>query len=50
MRRGIGISGDVEIDQNIAEMNILLEDRTWWNASNHASAQKKFSKVIVDAF
>ncbi|MGX1199413.1 hypothetical protein ACSSVQ_003397 [Parvibaculum sp. MBR-TMA-1.3b-4.2] len=50
MRRGLGTTDEAEADLLIAEMNTLLADRTWWNASKRAEAELKFSKVIVDAF
>ena len=50
IRRGLGTTDDVEADQLVAEMNILLTDSTWWNASKRAEAERSFSKPIVDAF
>lgn len=50
MRRGLGTTDDAEADRLVAEMNVILEDRAWWNAGKHAEAEIMFSKVIVDAF
>lgn len=50
MRRGLGTTDETEADRLVAEMNGLLADRTWWNASKRMDAERKFSKTIVDAF
>ena len=50
IRRGLGTTSDTEADKLVAEMNILLRDRTWWNANKRADAERTFSKAIVDAF
>ena len=50
MRRGLGTTDESEAEQLVVEMNTLLTDRTWWNANKRADAERKFSKVIVDAF
>ena len=50
MRRGLGTTDGVEAERLVKEMNILLMDRSWWNASKRTEAKMKFSKVIVDAF
>lgn len=50
MRRGLGTTDKSEAEQLVAEMNTLLTDRTWWNATKRADAERKFSKPIVDAF
>ena len=48
MRRGLGTTD--EADRLVKEMNFLLTDRGWWNANRRADAEKKFSKIVVDAF
>ena len=50
MRRGLGTTDEAEADRLVAEMNTLLGDRTWWNASKRADGEHKFSEVILDAF
>ncbi len=50
MRRGLGTTDESEAEQLVTEMNTLLTDRTWWNATKRAEAERKFSKAIVDAF
>lgn len=50
MRRGLGTTDEAEADRLVTEMNALLADRTWWNASKRMEAERKFSRAIVDAF
>ena len=50
MRRGLGTADDIEADRLIAEMNVLLSDRSWWNAAKRAEAERRFSGVVVSAF
>ena len=50
MRRGLGTTDEAQADRLVAEMNTLLGDRTWWNASKRVDAERAFSKVIVNAF
>lgn len=50
MRRGLGTADDTEADALVAEMNVILSDPSWWNASKRSEAERRFSKGIVDAF
>lgn len=50
MRRGLGTSDENEADRQVAEMNAILSDTSWWNAARRPDAELRFSKVIVDAF
>jgi hypothetical protein len=50
MRRGLGTSDDREADRLVAQMNKLLGDPSWWNATRRAEAEQQFAKVIVDIF
>ena len=50
MRRGLGTTNEAKAEQLVTEMNTLLTDRTWWNASKRGDAERKFSKAIVAAF
>ena len=50
MRRGLGTTDEVEAERLVAEMNVLLADRTWWNANKRVDAEQRFSRPIVDAF
>lgn len=50
MRRGLGTSDDVAADAMVAEMNVILGDQSWWNASKRKEAELRFSTAIVEAF
>lgn len=50
MRRGLGTSDEREADHLVAQMNDLLRDPNWWNAAKRSEAERRFDKVIVDAF
>ena len=50
MRRGLGTADEAEADRLVEEMNVLLADRSWWNANKRTDAENKFSKIVVDAF
>ena len=50
MRRGLGTTDEAQADRLVQEMNVLLADRSWWNANRRADAEKQFSKIVVDAF
>lgn len=50
VRRGLGTSDSDEADALVAQMNELLADESWWNASRYHDAMQSFSPVVVDAF
>jgi hypothetical protein len=50
VRRGLNTVDSVEADRLVAEMNELLTDESWWNASRYTDAIQKFSPIVVDAF
>lgn len=50
VRRGLGTSDPAEADRLVAQMNELLADESWWNASRYGDALQAFSPVVVDAF
>lgn len=50
MRRGLGTSDEAEADGMVAEMNVILGDQSWWNASKRKEAELRFSKPVVEAF
>lgn len=50
VRRGLGTADAGEADALVAQMNKLLADESWWNASRYHDAMQAFSPVIVDAF
>jgi hypothetical protein len=50
MRRGLGTEDAAEADRLVDEMNTFLSDESWWNAARRQEAERRFSKVIVDAF
>jgi hypothetical protein len=50
MRRGLGTSDDALAEAMVAEMNVILDDQSWWNAAKRAEAALRFSKAVVEAF
>jgi len=50
MRRGLGTADDAAADAMVAEMNVILGDPAWWNASKRKEAEIRFSNAIVEAF
>ena len=50
MRRGLDTADDATADRMVAEMNAILADRTWWNASKRREAEALFSLAVVNAF
>jgi hypothetical protein len=50
MRRGLGTSDEAAADAMVAEMNVILADPSWWNASKRQEAELRFSKPVVEAF
>ena len=50
MRRGLGTSDEAKADAMVAEMNVILGDQSWWNASKRKEAELRFSKPVVEAF
>jgi hypothetical protein len=50
MRRGLGTTVESEADEMVAEMNEILADQSWWNASKRREAELRFSPAVVDAF
>jgi hypothetical protein len=50
MRRGLGTNDEAEADVMVAEMNVILSDQSWWNASRRQEAELRFSTPIVEAF
>ena len=50
VRRGLGTADEAKADRLVEEMNVLLADRSWWNATRRADAGNRFSKIVVDAF
>ena len=50
MRRGLNTSVDGDADRMVGEMNSILGDPGWWNASKRQEASLRFSKPVVDAF
>lgn len=51
IRRGLGTSDSTKADVLIKQMNQLLSDESWWNASKQLIAQQQgFDPIIVDAF
>jgi hypothetical protein len=50
MRRSLRTSDEAEADAMVAEMNVVLSDQSWWNASKRQEAELRFSGPVVDAF
>jgi hypothetical protein len=50
VRRGLGTAIAEEADTLVAQMNKLLADESWWNASRYNDALQAFSPIVVDAF
>lgn len=50
MRRGLATADADEADRLVAEMNTILSDSSWWNATKRAEAERAFSPVITAAF
>jgi energy-coupling factor transporter ATP-binding protein EcfA2 len=50
VRRGLGTTDPAEADKLVAQMNQLLEDESWWNASRYQQALDEFDRRVVDAF
>lgn len=50
IRRGLGTTDPSEADQLVTQMNQLLADESWWNASRHQDALSTYDRRVVDAF
>src|SRR4051812_6618417 len=50
IRRGLGTADTGKADELVAQMNRILNDESWWNASRYPEALKTFDKLVVDAF
>src|SRR5687768_1301806 len=50
MRRGLGTSDDATAETMVVDMNVILGEPSWWNASKRKEAELRFAKPVVDAF
>lgn len=50
MRRGLGTPDEAMAEAMVEQMNIILGDQSWWNASKRLEAEQRFSKPVVEAF
>ena len=50
MRRGLGTADEAEADSLIEQMNAILSDPSWWNATRRAEAERRFASPVVLAF
>ncbi len=50
MRRGLGTDDAEEADRLVDQMNELLRDPSWWNASRRKEAETRFAAPVVAAF
>ena len=50
VRRGLGTTDDAEADRLVEQVNILLNDETWWSIDRRLEAEQKFDSIAVSAF
>lgn len=50
MRRGLGTSDPAEADVLVDQMNTILSDPSWWNATRRPDAERRFGEQVVLAF
>src|SRR6266478_384810 len=50
VRQGLGTKDRAEAEQLVAEMNELLSESSFWDASAKQTAQRKFHPRVVDIF
>jgi hypothetical protein len=50
IRRGLNTTDDAQADELVAQLNILLGDRSWWSADRRGDAEREFAPQIVSAF
>lgn len=50
VRRGLNTTDEAQADVLVAQMNQLLGDEAWWNATRRKEAEGQFDSIIVDAF
>ena len=50
VRRGLGTTDDAEADRLVAQINVLLNDDTWWSIDRRAEAEQRFDHIAISAF
>jgi len=51
VRRGLNTTDDAKADEMVAQMNVILADRSWWSLDRRADAEREgFALEIVSAF
>lgn len=50
MRRGLGTADAAEADGLVEQLNTILSDQSWWNATRRAEAERHFASPVVMAF
>ena len=50
VRRGLGTTDDEEADRLVEQINILLNDETWWSIDRRLEAEQRFDSIAVSAF
>lgn len=50
MRRGLGTADPTEADRLVDQLNTILGDPSWWNATRRAEAERHFAPPVVLAF
>ena len=50
IRRGLNTTDDAQADELVAQLNILLADRSWWSTDRRSDAEREFAPQIISAF
>lgn len=50
VRRGLGTTDEAQAEELVGQLNQLLQDDIWWNATKRQEAEKTFPKIIVAIF
>lgn len=46
----MGTTDAIEADKFVEQMNVILSDPTWWNATRRGDAERRFAPAVVAAF
>ena len=50
VRLGLGTADAAEADRLVEQINVLLNDETWWSVDRRAEAEQQFDSIAVSAF
>ena len=50
VRRGLGTTDDAEANRLVEQINVLLNDETWWSVDRRAEAEQQFDSIAVSTF